>query len=63
MVNSGLGDILIAFCNINMASVVDLFDRKPNWQFEINASYVSLILDMTIDMIIFEHVAIIDKPL
>ena len=59
----GLGDILIAFCKMKIASVVDLLDLKPNWQFEIMFSYVSRILDITIDIIIFEQVAIIERPL
>ena len=59
----GLGDILIAFCKIKIASVVDLLDLKPNWQFEIMFSYVSHILDITIDIIIFEQVAIMERPL
>ena len=62
-INNGLGDILIAFYKIKIASVVDLFDRKPNWLFEIKFSYVSLILEITIDMTIFEQVAIIERPL
>ena len=62
-INKGVCDTLIAFCRIKIASVVDLFDRKPNWQFEINFSYVSQILEITIDMIIFEQVAIIERPL
>ena len=57
------GDILIVFCKITIASVVDLLDLKPNWQFEIMFSYVSRILDITIDIIIFEQVAIIERPL
>ena len=62
-INKGVCDTLIAFCKIKIASVVDLLDRKPNWQLEINFSYVSLILEITTEIMILEQVAIIERPL
>ena len=56
----GLDDKFMEFCKI--ASVVDRFDLKPNWQFDMMFSYASLILFTTNDASIFEHVDIMDNP-
>ena len=45
------------FCKIKIASVVDRFDLKPNWQFDMMFSYAFLILFTTND------VDIMDNPL
>ena len=61
--NNGEDEIFIARCKINIASVVDLLQRKPNWELDIIVSYAVLILDITNAVITLEQVAIIDRPL
>ena len=61
--NNGSDDKLMEFCRMYIASVVERLQRKPNWLLDIILSYVSLILEITIEMIIFEHVAVIERPL
>ena len=46
-----------------IASVVERLPRKPNLLLDIILSYESLIPEITIEMIIFEQVAMIERPL
>ena len=51
------------FYKIKIASVVDRFDLKPNWQFDMIFSYAFVILFTTNYASILEHVDIMDNPL
>ena len=59
----GLDDKFMEFSKIKIASVVDRVDLKPNWQFDMMFSCAFLILFMTNDASILEHVDIMDNPL
>ena len=59
----GLEDKFMEFCRIKIASVVDRFDLKPNWQFDIIFSYTFLIRAVTNAASILDQVDMMDNPL